>query len=116
MFPLTYTADAVIGIDGYGSNYAANVFSSYDNNGNLFAWGMLIPLGEGGKDVFDGTVGVFKEMYSDYGSYVEVDNGVIYIVDSMVLYMSYEDDDSMFIFTFDNDLWPDYLDVSELVE
>ncbi len=113
--PLTYIADAVIGIDGYGSNYAANVFSSYDNNGNLFAWGMLIPLGEGGKDIFDGTVGVFKEMYSDYGSYMEVDNGVIYIVDSMVLYMSYEDDDSMFIFTFDIDLWPDYLDVSELV-
>ena len=61
------------------------------------------------------TVGVFKEMYSDYGSYKEVDNGVIYIVDSMVLHMSYEDDDSMFIFTFDIDLWPDYLDVSELV-
>lgn len=113
--PLTYETDAVIGMDADGNNYAVKVISSYDNNGNLFAWGMLIPLVDGGKAVFDATADSFKETYSDYGDYyVEDDNSVLYIIDSTVLYMSYEDDDSMFIFTFDNDLWPDYLDVSEL--
>lgn len=114
--PLTYEADAVIGQGIDGSVYSAKVFSSYDNNGYLFAWGMLIPLEGGGKEVFNGTVSSFKEMYSDYGDYTEDDNSITFIIDNTVLYMSCEDDDSMFVFTYDNALWPDYLDVSDMTE